>query len=162
MKALRTLGLAAALALVFTAGMTSTANAGYRQYYARWSYYPKYHYYYRHYYYKPYASYSGYRYHYCVYYPRRRYVYYYNPYRRVYWGRYDLESKGYSLLAKEDRKGSLKDIPESSFPKPGGMPAIPESKPEDGVKVDVPTNIPEGPPPTGGGDSKGGPKPPGN
>ena len=105
-----------------------------RHYYSGWSYQPARTYYYSYYYYKPYATYNGYAHHYCVYYTSSpRYVYYYNPVRRVYWGRYDVEAKGYSMLAEKDRKADLKDIPEEAFPKPGEMPAIPES--EDGEQM---------------------------
>lgn len=120
--------------------MTNTAEASffYRQRYSSWSYYPSSNYYYSSYYYKPYNTYSGYKYHYCVYYPSRpRYVYYYNPYRKVYWGRYDLEEQGYSHLAEKDQKEKLDDIPESAFPKPGAMPQIPDS--EDNVQVERPS-----------------------
>lgn len=125
-----------------------------RSYYSSWSYYPSSSYYYSSYYYKPYSSYTGYKYHYCVYYPSTpSYVYYYNPYTSQYWGRYDLEKKGYSLLAEKDRKKNLKEIPETAFPAPGKMPAIPES--EDGVamaepekdslpKGDAPKDVPPG------------------
>lgn len=130
-----------ALLLLMTLGMAGAATQevsaafGYgRHYYSSWSYKPRSSYYYSYYYYKPYASYSGYRHHYCVYYPSRtRYVYYYNPVRRVYWGRYDLEEKGYSLLDEKDRKEKLEDIPEKAFPKPGKMPEIPDS--EDGERM---------------------------
>lgn len=126
--------LVAVMMATVLGGMVATAEARGRQYYGGWSYRPTHRYYYRSYYYKPYASYGRYNYHYCVYYPSRpRYVYYYNPYRKVYWGRYDLEQKGYSLLADEDRKEKLDDIPESAFPEPAEMPAIPES--EDGEQV---------------------------
>lgn len=122
----------------FAIGATMTqeasAEALRRHYYSGWSYQPARTYYYSYYYYKPYASYSGYSYHYSIYYPTRpRYVYYYNPVRRVYWGRYDLEEKGYSLLAEKDRKAELDSIPEKAFPKPGEMPSIPDS--EDGEKM---------------------------
>ena len=116
---------------------TQNAEAAYRlrrSYYSSWSYYPQRTYYYRYYYYKPTVSYTTYKYHYCIYYTNQpRYVYYYNPTRKVYWGRYDLEKKGYSMLDEKDRKGKLEDIPESAFPAPGKMPAIPES--EDGATV---------------------------
>jgi len=65
-----------------------------------------------------------------------RYYYYYNPVSRQYWGRYDLEEKGYSMLDEKDRKEELKDIPEKAFPKPAKMPAIPEVKDE--VTIEVP------------------------
>src|SRR5207249_1916890 len=65
-----------------------------------------------------------------------------NPYSRVYWGRYDCEAKGYSLLEAKDRKASLKDIPDKAFPKPGKMPGIPEST--DGATITPPTPPPPG------------------
>jgi hypothetical protein len=146
----------AAFALV-VAGLlavdTPTAQAdgyGGRQYYSGWSYHSDHGYHYRHYHYKPYQSYRGYRSHYCVYYPSQpRYVYYYNPYEKVYWGRMDLEGKEgaqYSLLKEEDRKGKVGDIPEAAFPKPGQMPQIPEAK--DDVRIeafsDLPADLPPG------------------
>lgn len=115
----------------------SVASAGYnsgRHYYGGWNYHPKRTYYYSHYYYKPQPNYSGYKHHYCIYYPSQpRYVYYYNPVARHYWGRYDLKEKGYSLLAEKDRKEELTAIPDQAFPKPSAMPAIPEST--DGEKM---------------------------
>lgn len=116
------------------------SQAAYRQYYSSWSYYPSRSYYYRTYYYKPYPTYTSYNYHYCVYYPSQpRYVYYYNPHRGYYWGRFDLEGKEgeqYSILKEEDRKAKLSEIPESAFPPPAAMPPIPDS--EDGETVAVP------------------------
>ncbi len=143
-------------------GMVATSDAAYRQRYGGWSYHTGHRYYYRSYYYKPYTTYTKYNYHYCIHYPSRpRYVYYYNPYRRVYWGRYDLEQKGYSELAAEDRKGKLEDISEDAFPEPGAMPSIPES--EDGVKIDVPSkdDLPklDTPKDAPGGDAPGGDAP---
>lgn len=120
------------------------SQAAYRQYYSSWSYYPSRSYYYRTYYYKPYPSYTNYNYHYCVYYPSRpRYVYYYNPHRGHYWGRFDLEGKEgaqYSILAEKDRKARLSDIPEEAFPEPAAMPTIPEA--EDGEQIAVPEGVP--------------------
>lgn len=113
------------------------AIAAYRRhYYGAWSYHPTNSYYYRSYYYQPVVNYNStaYSYHYCTYYPTQpTYVYYYNPYSQVYWGRYDTKAEGYSMLDEKDRKKDLKDIPDSAFPKPGEMPAIPESK--DGEKM---------------------------
>ena len=89
--------------------------------------------------YKPYPSYSSYNYHYVVYYPNRPYYYYYNPYRRVYWGRSPVQNDGkavYSLLAEAHRKGTLNEIKEEHFPKPGPMPQVPEAK--DDVRMEVP------------------------
>ena len=88
------------LAILSIACCVSVASAydGYgRHYYGGWSYQPKRTYYYSNYYYKPQVTYTGYKHHYCIYYPSQpRYVYYYNPVSRHYWGRYDLEEKGYS------------------------------------------------------------------
>jgi hypothetical protein len=115
------------------------ANSYRRQYYSgRWSYYSTSRYYYQTYYYRTKTTYS---YHYCVYYPSQpRYVYYYNPHRGYYWGRFELDQNGkgvgYSLLAEKDRKQNLKDIPDSAFTKPAAMPAIPEST--DGAQMDPP------------------------
>ncbi len=148
MNRVKSLSLFALLAVATLGGLSVASNPpsadayyGYRQYYSSWRYYPSRTYYYRSYYYKPYEAYTGYKHHYVVYYPQpqyRSYVYYYNPYKQVYWGRYDLEAKGYSLLAEQDRKQKLEDIPEEAFPKPGEMPAIPES--EDSVKIEMPPN----------------------
>ncbi len=133
------------VALIMVTVFPSLAAAYRRHYYSSWSYHSSNSYYYRSYYYKPAASYDGYRYHYCVYYPTRpRYVYYYNPYARVYWGRYDLTEKGYSQLADADRKEQLKDIPESAFPKPGEMPAIPESTDQERMLAIAPDDLPSG------------------
>lgn len=151
MKALKTLSLAAVIAAAFlaTSGTKAEASYAYRSYYASWSYYPQRTYYYRHYYYKPYTSYTGYKYHYCVYYPSRpRYVYYYNPYSKTYWGRYDLEQKGYSLLDEKDRKSNLNEIPEEAFPEPGKMPAIPESEDGETIPAIAADDLPKGEPPT--------------
>jgi hypothetical protein len=122
---------------------TGEAQAGryYRQYYSSWSYYTTTRYYYRTYYYYPTPAATTYSYHYCIYYPSQpRYVYYYNPVSRQYWGRFEFgadgKPKGYSLLAAKDRKEKLTDIPESAFPAPAAMPAIPESG--DGEKMSPP------------------------
>jgi hypothetical protein len=144
MRAAKYLTLALALALALLAALAAPAPAhshGGRQYYGSWSYYPQRSYYYRSYYYQPAAG-DDYSYHYCIYYPSQpRYVYYYNPSSGNYWGRLDLEAKGddkYSLLAKDDQKPTLKEIPEEKFPKPGKMPGIPGAK--DNVQIEPPPN----------------------
>ena len=137
MKALKIAGLAGALLLTLAA-TPSPAKYAPRQYYSSWSY-TSYGYYYRTYYYKPYPSYRSYNYHYVVYYPNRPYYYYYNPYRRAYWGRSPVQNNGkevYSLLAEEHRKGTLSEIREEYFPRPGPMPKVPEAK--DDVRMEVP------------------------
>jgi len=151
------LGLVAASSFCVSDLTTQTASAAplaYRQYYSNWSYQPQRSYYVRRYYYKPTVSYSSYNYHYCVYYPRTyssnqrysRYVYYYNPVRKVYWGRFDLEGKDgeqYSLLKEADQKENLDDIPEKAFPKAGKMPVIPESEDMVPIKPIDPKDLPD-------------------
>ena len=134
----RILGLTLAAAALTCFFGANEAEAGrYRQAYSSWNYNPTRTYYYSRYTYRPTVSYTTYHHHYCIHYPSRpRYVYYYNPVRRTYWGRYDLQEAGYSMLKKEDRKENLDDIPESAFPKPAPMPEIPESS--DGVQMDPP------------------------
>jgi hypothetical protein len=151
-KSLRTLGLAGVLLITAAAATSEAGSYGPRQYYSSWS--PtSYGYYYRTYYYKPYPTYASYNYHYVVYYPSRPYYYYYyNPHRRAYWGRSPVSNDGqavYSLLAEEHRKGTLAEIKEEHFPKPGPMPKVPDAK--DNAKIDVPpSDLPTGPLPKAG------------
>ena len=145
MNSLKIITLAGVMAVTaLVASTPKEADAYYRHYYTAWRYQPSYSYYYTTYYYKPITTYASYHYHYCIYYPTQpRYVYYYNPIRNVYWGRFDLEGKEgqqYSLLAPEDQKSDLNAIPESAFPAPGPMPNIPDSS--DGVSITPPSNLP--------------------
>ena len=144
MNAMKTVGLTGLLLLTVTAASQASVY-GPRQYYTGWSS-TSYGYYYRTYYYKPYAEYSTYNYNYVVYYPSRPYYYYYNPVRRVYWGRVPVDNDGkaaYSLLAEKDRKRTLAEIKEDRFPKPGAMPGVPEAN--DDVKIAVPPrDLPKG------------------
>jgi hypothetical protein len=122
---------------------TQNAEASYgiqaRQYYSTWSYHSVHRYHYRQYFYKPVATATAYSYHYVISYPTQpRYFYFYNPVKKHYWGRYDIEAKGYSILAENDRKEKLEDIKECAFPKPGKMPNMPESKEK--IEMDVPPN----------------------
>jgi hypothetical protein len=148
MKKAKYLGLLGALALLVGTGLFAHAHAFYgRQYYGGWTYYPSRSYYYSSYYYQPYSGYSGYQYNYCIYYPSQpSYVYYYNQYSGHYWGRLDLTAKDenkYSLLKEEDRKATLKEIPESAFPKPGKMPDIPGSKDNTAMLPIDPADLPK-------------------
>jgi hypothetical protein len=138
--------------LVMALGLAAPSSAiaaayGPRQYYdTTWTYSPSHEYYYVNYYYLPVATFTNYDYHYCIYYPSQpSYIYYYNPTAQVYWGRYELGSKGdnrYSLLAEKDRKKDLKDIPDKAFPKAGKMPTIPGAK--DDVAIEPPPeNVPK-------------------
>jgi hypothetical protein len=52
--------------------------------------------------------------------PRK--VYMYNVQTKKYWGRFDLDTRQYSLLAEKDKKGTIAEIPESAFPPGGEMP----------------------------------------
>jgi len=140
MNPLRSSLCAGVIVAAAVACSASSAQA-YGGYYSGYTYYPSRSYYASYYYYKPYRTYPTYHYHYCVYYPRYpRYVYYYNPYRKVYWGRYDLDAQGYSLLEEQDRRERLADIPDSAFPKPGPMPADPDST--DGSTIPAPPKPP--------------------
>ncbi len=108
---------------------------------ARWFHYPKQNYYLRYYFYKPHAGYNGYNYQYIIYRPATPgYVYYYNPHKRKYWGRYDVERQLYSVLPPEKRKDSAAKIAEADFPPGGPMPPMPESK--DGVTLAPPPQTP--------------------
>ena len=129
--------LAVAALTAIDTPQAEAANRG-RQYYGGWTYNPIQRYLHRTYYYLPAATATTYSYHYVVYYPTRpRYYYYYNPVSRQYWGRFDLEEKGYSMFAEKDRKEKLDDIPEKAFPKAGKMPAIPDTTDED-VAIEAP------------------------
>jgi hypothetical protein len=139
MKLLPLLSLAGLLAAA-SASRVPAGEYAYRQYYSGWTKHSQYNYYYRTYYYKPSADYVGYKHHYVIYHPHYpKHVYFYNPYRKVYWGRCPTQTNGkaqYSLLPEKARKGTIQDIPESAFPTPGAMPAIPDST--DGAKMDLP------------------------
>lgn len=120
-----------------------------RQYYGPWQSAPQQNYYYRSYYYKPKADYSGYKHHQVIYSPASpKYEYFYNPYKKQYWGRCPSQRDGqslYSLLPPETRQPRLQDIPESAFPAPRAAPPIPEST--DGAQMDLPPDdFPNAPP----------------
>ncbi|HZU34843.1 MAG TPA: hypothetical protein VFA18_02980 [Gemmataceae bacterium] len=152
MKLLKLCCLAGILALGAAGdpGASHASAVTSRQYHASWAKHPQRGYYYRTYYYKPTVDYVGYRHHYVVYYPRRpQHLYFYNPYKKVYWGRCPTQTQGkaqYSLLAEKDRKATIEEIPESAFPKPGELPPVPESN--DGTKMDLPPDdLPQDEPP---------------
>jgi hypothetical protein len=146
----KVVGLSCAAVLLGALGI-SLALADYgtpRQYYGSWNKHASAGYYYRYYYYKPEPSYAGYRHHYAIYYPSQpKYVYFYNPYQKAYWGRCPTTFDGkeaYSMLSEGERKGKLEDIPETAFPKPGPMPKIPEAT--DNMKMELPPDdLPLGP-----------------
>jgi hypothetical protein len=107
-----------------------------RQYYGPWAFYEHRGYHYRSLYYQPKPG-AAYKYHYCISFQANpRYVYFFDPVSRKYWGRLDLQVEGeerFSLLRAEDQKPLLRDIPEAAFPKAGKMPAIPGA--EDGLTI---------------------------
>jgi hypothetical protein len=156
----RSLGIWAGLGglLLCLGAMAAESSYGPRQYYGNYSYNSAGKYYYRPYYYKPTPEYSGYKHHYTVYYPSKpKYQYYYNPYKKQYWGRCPTQHYGkpqYSMLAEDDRKGSVEDIPEKSFPPLANkMPPIPESEDENATMELPPDDVP-----TTAGSSKSLPK----
>ncbi|QEH38789.1 hypothetical protein OJF2_73990 [Aquisphaera giovannonii] len=143
MKPSRVLPLLAALALY----VPDASAYGPRQYYdSSWNYSQNNGYYYTNYYFYPTVTTTTYTYHYCIYYPSQpQYIYFYNPSSQVYWGRYEIGSKGdkrYSLLEEKDRKKDLKDIPDKAFPTPGRMPSIPGAK-DDVAMEPPPENVPK-------------------
>ncbi len=123
-----------------TAAVNSIHASGPRQYYSEWKKHPTREYHYRSYYYKPRADYRGYKHHYVVHYASKpNHNYYFNPYKKQFWGRCPVEHNGnseYSLLPTQFRKEQITDIPEDAFPPVGPLPPIPDS--EDGEILDLP------------------------
>jgi hypothetical protein len=131
------------LALFLTGALSAAALANPytpRQYYGPWQKHPKEAYHYRAYYYKPTPTYSGYKHQYVMYSPQKPdHYYFYNPYKKVYWGRCPVNTNGkplYSMLAEKDCKGQVEDIPETAFPAPAKPPALPEAS--DDATLDLP------------------------
>lgn len=152
MSVLKSLALAALVAVAASVALVRADYGSPRQYYGGWLKHPSKSYYYSHYYYKPTPTYAGYRHHYVMYYPSRpKYYYYYNPHKKVFWGRCPTQTGGvgqYSLLPPESRKPKVEDIPEKDFPKPGPLPTIPDAnveKEKNPPTLDLP---PERPAPT--------------
>ncbi len=130
--------LSVLLLLLAPTGFSAGGDAP-RQYYTSWCKHSEKPYYYRWYYFKPSADDKEHRYHYAIYYPSRgKRMYLYNPHNKKFWGYYDVEAKGYSLLPPERRRERLDDIPAEAFPKPGKMPPIPDSR--DGTAMLEPPN----------------------
>ena len=102
-----------------------------RQYYGSWQKHPQKNFHFRHYYYKPTPTFAGYKHHFVVHNSQKpRHLYFYNPYKKQFWGRCPTETNGkplYSMLAEKDRKEKLEDIDESAFPAPGPVPPVPEA-----------------------------------
>ena len=91
-----------------------------RQYYSHWQKSPSSEYAYRTYYYKPNTDYAGYKHHYVI--LKDDHCYYYNPYEKKVWGRCHAKHQGrpqYQILAPQDRRPTIGEIPESAFPVAG-------------------------------------------
>lgn len=129
MNAVRNLCLVAVVAAGLFPTVTKADEP--RQKYGEWK--RAEHYWYRSYNFKPTPD-SEYKQHIVIaFHKDRRFYYYWNPEAKVFWGRAPVEQghcKTYSMLAKEDQKGSLKDIPETAFPKPTTPPTIPQESVE--------------------------------
>ena len=126
--------------VLLTAAPTGAADhGGARQSFGSWHRHPN-GFSYRPYYYKPHPNFVGHKHHYVIHFQKHpRHNYFYNPYKKQFWGRCPVTTDGtpsYSLLDPKDRKGDINKIPESAFPKPGAMPPIPEST--DGATLDLP------------------------
>ncbi len=55
-------------------------------------------------------------------------VYFYNPIQKNYWGRYDYNAKGFSLLAAGYQRGAIADLPQDKFPAVVAQTTIPGSQ----------------------------------
>jgi hypothetical protein len=69
---------------------------------------------------------GGFNKYYCIY--NSSYgncVYYYNPQKQMYWGRYDVASKGFSTLGDADQHGTIAELPQDRFSAPVAQLAIP-------------------------------------
>jgi hypothetical protein len=142
MKLVKVLVLAGAVALVAALGAVLVRSGYGRQYYGGWQHSAKGYYFSTH-HYRPDALALTFRTNYAIFYPETpRYIYYYNPAKGTYWGRFDVQTKGYSLLAEKDRAGRLKDIPENAFPPEGPLPAVPDAK--DKLTLAEPPDLPGG------------------
>lgn len=105
-----------------------------RQFYTDWC--KRGGYYYRSFFCRPRPG-GDYAAHRCVYYPDRpKYLFYYDPAKQAYWGRFDRGAGGFAPLPESERRGRLSEIPEGAFPKPGEMPVLPGS--DDGTRMDRP------------------------
>lgn len=129
----------AAASLIVATPVYAQQGYQHRQYYGNWHAHQS-GYSYRPYYFKPNNQFHGYRHHYVIHHPKDpRHLYFYNPYKKQFWGRCPVAAGGkalYSMLAEKDRAGELEKIPETAFPEPGPLPTVPEAT--DGLKLDLP------------------------
>jgi hypothetical protein len=142
MKWFKFLALAAVVAAAAALGVSRLRPGAGRQYYGAWQHSAR-GYSFSVYHYRPDAGDPAFRTNYAIHYPTTpQYVYFFNPVKGTYWGRFDVKSKGYSLLAEKDRAGLLKDIPESAFPAEGPLPQVPDAK--DKLTLAEPPDLPAG------------------
>jgi hypothetical protein len=127
------------IALVVTAPARAADQFHTRQFFGEWRQHPR-GFHHRPYYYKPHPNFTGFKHHHVIHFNSRpQHHYFYNPYKKQFWGRCPVAIDGkpsYQLLAEKDRSGDINKIPESAFPPPGPMPPIPEST--DGATLDLP------------------------
>jgi hypothetical protein len=158
MNTSRMLNLMAVVALGFVPALAKAAPEPQpQQFYGKWQ--EAKNYFYRSYFFKPTSDAKEYQEHKVIFYKEDpRFYYYYNPKSGHFWGRGLVGSAGscheqYQLLAPQDQKADLNDIPGKAFPTPAAPPKladIPGGKPAPGVN----------PPPAGGANPPaGGPKP---
>lgn len=151
-----------AFALILSCGLADAAPQPTpaqqpRQFYGKWERKAGNSYYHRTYVFQPKRG-GAYKQHYAIYYPRqkgRKFVYFYNPEKRTYWGRYDVTAHTYSTLAPQDRGPRLTDIPAEAFPPGGDMPPLPGC--DDNLPMDEPVDRDDPLPPDEGGPDEGPP-----
>ena len=144
MNAARTIAMACLLAAGLLLARPAGAAEPLRQYYSAWTYHPERGYWYRTFHYKPSPDYLGYRRHYCIHYASQpQYVFFYNPYERLYWGRFDVGARPgrqFSILDLRDRRERLSDVPAGAFPPGGEMPVLPGAS--DAARIVTPDDLP--------------------
>lgn len=115
-----------------------------RQAYSKWSYSEKHGYHFSKFTYRPSSGPCEPKTHYCIQKPDDpRYVYYFNPYTKKFWARFDAKApqgKQFSVLKEEARKPTLEEIAEKEFPEPAAAPKLPEGL--DDTPVDPPADLP--------------------
>ena len=108
--------------------------------YGSWTYDQGHNYYYCVCSYRPAAN-AEYSKYICIYNPQySNCCYYYNPIAKTYWGRYDYNSKGFSILAGGDQRSSIADLPQDKFGAAVAQAAIPGS--QVGENLTAPSALP--------------------
>ncbi len=108
--------------------------------YGTWSYDQGHNYYYCVCSYRP-AAYSEVSKYVCIYNPQYgNCVYYYNPIQKQYWGRYDVASQGFSILASSDQRSTIAELPQDKFGAVVAQAGIPGS--QAGEQLTAPPALP--------------------